>query len=487
MSAVELPYEGRRSEVSGTILVAIFPQEKIDPMRILDPAGEAQFFETVLRCVADGVFTVDNNWRITSFNRAAERITGVPVDRAIGKRCSEVFHSDLCERGCPIRETLESGLEVIDRPARILTRRGRSVPISVSSAVLRGEDGTLMGAVETFRDLSTIEQLRREIRSQYTFEDIIGKSEAFQKIFAILPDIAASESTVLIEGPSGSGKELMARAVHNLSPRRKRPYVVVNCGALPPTLFESELFGYKRGAFTDAKQDKPGLITRAEGGTIFLDEIGDLPQETQMKLLRLLQEREYNPLGAVETRHADVRVVAATNRDLSQMVSQGKFRDDLYFRLAVVRMTIPPLARRRQDIPLLIEHFIRRFNAKKGKRIEGVTPPVMEILMRHPLPGNVRELENVIEYCFVLCHNGVIDVKHLPDDLQGAEVAPGAGESRKTMDPIQASEADAIREALEQNQGSRSLTAESLQMSRTTLWRKLKKYGLDPRDFGSTD
>lgn len=482
-----MPYEGRRSEVSGTILVAIFPQEKIDPMRILDPAGEAQFFETILRCVADGVFTVDNNWRITSFNRAAERITGVPVDRAIGKRCSEVFHSDLCERGCPIRETLESGLEVIDRPARILTRRGRSVPISVSSAVLRGEDGTLMGAVETFRDLSTIEQLRREIRSQYTFEDIIGKSEAFQKIFAILPDIAASESTVLIEGPSGSGKELMARAVHNLSPRRKRPYVVVNCGALPPTLFESELFGYKRGAFTDAKQDKPGLITRAEGGTIFLDEIGDLPQETQMKLLRLLQEREYNPLGAVETRHADVRVVAATNRDLSQMVSQGKFRDDLYFRLAVVRMTIPPLARRRQDIPLLIEHFIRRFNAKKGKRIEGVTPAVMEILMRHPLPGNVRELENVIEYCFVLCHNGVIDVKHLPDDLQGAEAAPGAGESRKTMDPIQASEANAIREALERNKGSRSLTAEKLQMSRTTLWRKLKKYGLDPGDFKTPD
>jgi len=456
-------------------------------MRILDPSGEAQFFETVLRCVADGVFTVDNNWRITSFNRAAERITGVSVDRAIGKRCSEVFHSDLCERGCPIRETLESGLEVIDRPARILTRRGRAVPISVSSAVLRGEDGTLLGAVETFRDLSAIEQLRREIRSQYTFEDIIGKSEAFKKIFAILPDIAASESTVLIEGPSGSGKELLARAVHNLSPRRKRPYVVVNCGALPPTLFESELFGYKKGAFTDAKKDKPGLITRAEGGTLFLDEIGDLPQETQMKLLRLLQEREYNPLGGVDTSHADVRVVAATNRDLSQMVSKGKFRDDLYFRLAVVRMTIPPLARRRQDIPLLIEHFIRRFNAKKGKRIEGITPAVMEILMRHPLPGNVRELENIIEYCFVLCHNGVIDVRHLPDDLQLSGAAPGVGESPKTIDPIQASEANTIREALERNKGSRSLTAENLQMSRTTLWRKLKKYGLDPRDFGSAD
>ncbi|MGM0668343.1 MAG: sigma-54 interaction domain-containing protein [Gemmatimonadota bacterium] len=448
-------------------------------MRILDPTGEAQFFETVLRCVADGVFTVDTNWKITSFNRAAERITGVPVDRAIGKRCSEIFHTDLCERGCPIRETLESGLEVIDRPARILTRRGRSIPISVSSAVLRAEDGTLLGAVETFRDLSTIEQLRREIRSQYTFEDIIGKSEAFQKIFALLPDVAASESTVLIEGPSGSGKELIARATHNLSPRRKRPYVVVNCGTLPPNLFESELFGYKRGAFTDAKQDKPGLITRAEGGTIFLDEIGDLPPETQVKLLRLLQEREYHPLGSVETRHADVRVVAATNRDLSKLLSQGGFRDDLYFRLAVVRMTIPPLSRRREDIPLLIEHFIRRFNAKKGKRIEGVTPAVMEILMRHPLPGNARELENIIEYCFVLCHNGLIDVKHLPEDLTEEGSVMGAAEPSKPMDPIGASEADTIREALVRNQGHKGRTAEELQMSRTTLWRKLKKHGIE--------
>ena len=452
-------------------------------MRILDPAGEAQFFETVLRCVADGVFTVDTDWRITSFNRAAERITGIPVDRAIGRRCSEVFHTDLCERGCPIRETLESGLEVIDRPARILTRRGRSIPISVSSAVLRAEDGALLGAVETFRDLSTLEQLRKEIQSQWTFEDIIGKSEAFQKIFAILPDIASSGSTVLIEGPSGSGKELLARAIHNLSPRRKRPYVVVNCGALPANLFESELFGYKAGAFTDAKKDKPGLITRAEGGTLFLDEIGDLPPETQVKLLRLLQEREYHPLGGVETKHADVRVVAATNRDLSQLLREGGFRDDLYFRLAVVRLTIPPLKERRQDIPFLIDHFIERFNARRGKRIQGVTPAVLEILMRHPLPGNVRELENVIEYCFVLCHNGLIDVKHLPDDLQPGEGGRVPSPQPDHQPPLERGEAEVIRRALLRNRGNRAATAEELQVSRTTLWRKLKRYGIQPEDF----
>jgi len=452
-------------------------------MRILDPAGEAQFFETVLRCVADGVFTVDTNWRITSFNRAAERITGVPVDRAVGRRCSEVFHTDLCEQGCPIRETLESGLEVIDRPARILTRKGRPIPISVSSAGLRAKDGTLLGAVETFRDLSTLEQLRKEIRSQWTFEDIIGKSEAFQKIFAILPDVASSESTVLIEGPSGSGKELLARAIHNLSPRRKHPYVVVNCGTLPPNLFESELFGYKAGAFTDARKDKPGLITKAEGGTIFLDEIGDLPQETQVKLLRLLQEREYHPLGGVRTVHADVRIVAATNRDLSARVSQGKFRDDLYFRLAVVRLSIPPLKERRQDIPFLIDHFIQRFNARRGKRIQGVTPAVLEILMRHPLPGNVRELENVIEYCFVLCHNGLIDVKHLPDDIQPGISDHSTPTQTEPKGPLEEGEAEVLRRALARNRGNRVAAAQDLQVSRTTLWRKLKKHGIDADEY----
>ena len=443
---------------------------------------EARFFEAVLQCVADGVFTVDRDWRISSFNRAAERITGVPADRAIGRRCSEVFHSDLCERSCPIRETLESGNEVIDRAARILTQRGRSIPISVSSAVLHSGEGTVLGAVETFRDLSTLEQLRREIHGQYTFEDIIGRSEAFRKIFALLPDIAASESTVLIEGPSGSGKELLARAIHNLSRRRKRPYVVVNCGALPTNLFESELFGYKRGAFTDARRDKPGRITLAQGGTIFFDEIGDLPPETQVKLLRLIQEREYSALGSVETTQADVRIVAATNRDLSAMVSQGRFRDDLYFRLAVVRMSIPPLNERREDIPYLVAHFIQRFNAKQGKRIQGVAPGVMELLMRHPLPGNVRELENIIEYAFVLCHNGTIDLHHLPDDAHGRSTTAAAREPAAGPGPLRQSEADTIRACLAQHEGHRGRTADELRISRTTLWRKMKRHGIAPGD-----
>lgn len=442
------------------------------------PEKEKQFYETVLNSVADGVFTIDRDWRITSFNRAAERITGVAADRAVGRRCSDIFHANICEKGCALRRTLETGDEQIDLPARILNSCGKSLPISVSTAAMYDSSGALVGAVETFRDKSAIEQLRREISSQYTFEDIVGKSEAFQRIFRLLPDIAESDATVLIEGPSGSGKELIARAVHNLSSRRKAPYVVVNAGTLPTNLFESELFGYTRGAFTDAKQDKPGRMAMAEGGTIFFDEVSELPLATQVKLLRVLQEREYEPLGALSSKKANVRVVAATNRKLSDLVSDGTFRDDLYFRLAVVRLQIPPLKERREDIPLLVEHFVQRFNAKRGKQIVGVSPEVMTLLMRYAFPGNARELENIIEYGFVLCHGECIELKHLPDDIRRGSDSARPESVVPSGSELLTAESKAIRSALKQHGGHMGETAKTLGISRTTLWRKMKKHGI---------
>ncbi len=454
------------------------PAEPQQPI-LLSPDKEKRFTETILNSIADGVFTVDRQWRITSFNRAAERITGMSAAEAIGRRCSDVFHANICERGCALRQTLKTGCEQIDLPARILDRQGRSIPISVSTAAMHDDEGNLLGAVETFRDLSAIEQLRREITNRYTFEDIVGKSEAFQKIFAILPDIAESESTVLIEGPSGSGKELLARAVHNLSTRSNEPYVVVNCGTLPANLFESELFGYVQGAFTDAKRSKPGRIALAERGTIFFDEVAELPPPTQVKLLRVLQEREYEPLGGTKTLKANVRVVAATNRKLAAMVSEDQFRDDLYFRLAVIRLNIPPLCKRRGDIPLLVDHFVQRFNAKRGKRIAGVTPAVMEALMRHDFPGNVRELENIIEYGFVLCHNGTIDLHHLPEDVIPLDECPEGTREEQPPSQLQLAEVEVIRNALKANRGHLGKTAQALQISRTTLWRKMKKHRIE--------
>jgi PAS domain S-box-containing protein len=443
------------------------------------------FLETILGSIADGVFTVDQDWRITSFNRAAERITGVPSGEAIGKQCSDVFHADICERGCALRQTVETGKELVGVRARILDSGGHALPISLSTAVLRDFKGRFLGAVETFRDLSAIEQLRREITSQYTFEDIVGRSAAFRRIFALLPDIAESDATVLIEGPSGSGKELLARAVHNLSPRRKQPYVVVNCGALPVNLFESELFGYVQGAFTDAKRDKPGRLKLAEGGTILFDEVSELPPATQVKLLRVLQEREYEPLGSIETMRANVRVIAATNQKLVELVSQGRFRDDLYFRLSVARLSIPSLRDRREDIPYLVERFVQRFNAKRGKEISGVTPAVMEVLMRHDFPGNVRELENIIEYGFVLCHEGLIDLRHLPEELQANVQHVETASASSSNSKLKWAEAEVIRGALARSSGAIGKAAEELGISRTTMWRKMRSFGLLAEDYRS--
>ena len=333
--------------------------------------------------------------------------------------------------------------------------------------------GDIIGGVETFRDLSPIEALKKELNKQYTFEDIVSKNHKIQEIFSILPDIAESDSTVLIQGPNGSGKELFARAIHNLSHRRNKPYVAVNCGALPDTLLESELFGYVRGAFTDARADKPGRFARAEGGTLFLDEIGDISSTFAVKLMRVLEEKEYEPLGGAETVKADVRIIAATNKDLQSLVGTGEFRQDLYYRLNVVRIELPSLKERREDIPLLIEHFVNQFNMKMGKSITGISDEVLSLFMKYDFPGNIRELENMIEHAFVLCRGNVIESEHLPTDLSNTKQE----HSKPISMPLENAEAETIRKILEKYDGNRLKTAQELGINRTTLWRKMKKYG----------
>jgi PAS domain S-box-containing protein len=437
-----------------------------------------QFFNVILNSIADGVFTTDNDGKITFMNKAAEEITGFSSKEAIGHYCFDVFRADICQSRCALKETLKTKKELINLSATILKKGGQQVPISISTAVLKDGKGRVIGGVETFRDLSAIEELKKELSQKYTLGDILSKNHLIHDIFNILPNIAESNSTVLIQGASGTGKELFAKAIHNLSRRKEKTFVKVNCGALPDTLLESELFGYVKGAFTDAKKDKPGRFALANEGTIFLDEVGDMSSSLQVKLLRVLQEKEYEPLGATSPRKTDVRIIAATNKDLSILVNEGKFRDDLFYRLNVVKIELPSLSQRTEDIPLLIDHFIQKFNAKMGKQIFGLSDQALRVLLKHEYPGNVRELENIIEHAFVLCTGNRIDVDCLPKQMTMGQEEGGSFSGQKEEHPLGKAEAGIIKKTLEKYRGNRIKAAQDLGISRATLWRKMKKYGL---------
>jgi PAS domain S-box-containing protein len=431
----------------------------------------------ILDSVNEGVFTVDLGWRITAFNRAAERITGIARRDALGRPCCEVFRASICENACALRRTLATGKPIVNATAHIVSRTGQRIPIRISTALLNDAGGAIIGGVETFQDLSQIEQLQKELEARYTFEDIVGRSPAMTSLFQILPQIADSESTVLIEGASGTGKELFARAIHNLSRRRKKRFVAINCAALPDTLLESELFGHKAGAFTDARKNKPGRFAMADGGTIFLDEIGDISAAMQVRLLRVLQERYIEPLGSLESVKVNVRVLAATNKDLARLVRAGKFREDLFYRVRVVYLKLPSLRQRREDIPLLVDRLVARFNRLQGKDIVGVSNAVMGRLMEHEFPGNVRELENIIEQAFVLCRGGMIELHHLPPELR-----PVAGHSAGEYSPpttLDSMERLLIAEALRRHHGNRRRAARDLGIDTSTLYRKLKSLKIE--------
>ncbi len=450
--------------------------------------------DAILESISDGVFTVDMEWRITSFNRAAEQITGVPRNEAIGRHCSEVFRSSLCGERCALEQTLKTGKPVIGASAYIINCEGNRVPISISTAVLRDAHGDPIGGAETFRDLSEIEGLRQQLEGKFRVGDLVSRSPAMLRVFDVLPAIASSPSTVLILGETGTGKELIARAIHSLSPRSRAPFIAVNCGALPDTLLESELFGYVAGAFTGANKDKPGRFALAKGGTIFLDEIGDVSPALQVRLLRVLQERTYEPLGAIRSEKTDVRVIVATNKDLAELVRRGSFREDLYYRINVVRIELPPLRKRKEDIPLLVDQFIYRFNQLQQKNIRGISSEALSLLMAHDWPGNIRELENTIERAFILCTEGEIRIEHLPEELTRhtarTEICPDLRSARNLL------EAQVIRAALERNNFNRAAAARELGIHKTTLLRRIKKLGLslpqrgrcsDSREDRSTD
>ena len=431
-----------------------------------------EFTETILESISDGVFTVDRQWRVSSFNRAAEEITGISRQEAIGRLCSEVFKSSMCESDCALRHTLENEQPIINKAGYIINADGQRIPVTVSTAVLKDADGQVIGGAETFRDLSEVEALRNALEGRVQIGDFVSHSPAMRSLFEILPAVAASPSIVMIQGETGTGKELLARAIHEMSPRAEKPFVAINCGALPDSLLESELFGYKKGAFTGANQDKPGRFALAGDGTLFLDEIGEISPALQVRLLRVLQEQVFEPLGATRSEKSSARIIVATHRDLPEMVKKGEFRQDLFYRIHVVDLKLPPLRQRKEDITLLVDQFIKRFNRLQQRNITGITTEALSLLMAHDWPGNVRELENVIERAFVLCSSDQISSSHLPEELRGGRTK---SVKKGDIDSVrQLAEKQSIQAALQRNSFNRAATARELGIHKTTLYRKMK-------------
>ncbi len=439
-------------------------------------SNSEKFQEIILDSIADGVFTVDNNYNITSFNKSAEKIIGISRTQAIGKNCRDVFLADICDKNCVLRRTLKTGKPCINKTVHIINQKGDKIPISITTAILKGARGKIVGGVETFRDMSMVESLRKEVLGKHSFQDIITKDHQMLKIFDMLPGAAQSNSTILITGESGTGKELLAKAIHSLSDRSNGPFISVNCGALPDTLLESELFGYKKGAFTDAKQDKPGRIKLAEGGSLFLDEIGDTSKSFQVKLLRFLQEKSYEPLGGIKPIHSNTRVITATNQNLHKLMQKDEFRTDLYYRINVLTIELPALSHRKADIPLLIDVFIARYNNLYGKTITGLSDKAISILMKYEFPGNIRELQNILEHATIMCPTTTIEPAHFPKTLN-VQNQPKPQSAHKPTS-IGEFEKEQILEALQKCHYHKQQTAKMLNMHSSTLWRKMKKLGI---------
>jgi len=442
-----------------------------------------EFFPVIFDSIPYGIFTIDSDGLITAFNRVAEETMGYSRDEVIGLACRDVFHSDLCSTDCPLKRSISSGRRIESKETTVITKNGQKIPIELSTAACLDSGGSIIGGVEMFRDITLVSELRKQVKGSYVCEDIVSKSPLMHRIFETIPAIALSPSTVVIEGESGTGKELVARAIHNLGLQKDEPFLAVNCAALPDTLLESELFGYMKGAFTDAKRDKPGRFALAGSGTILLDEISEISTSMQVKLLRILQEKEYEPLGATKPEKLKARIIACTNRDLAQQVKRRRFRKDLYYRLNVVRIVLPSLSERMEDIPVLAQHFIERFNALQGRRVKRCSERVLATLMKYSFPGNIRELENAIEHAFVVGTSNIIQLEDLPSHIiESASELPEKSlrmEIESVSLPLQNAEAVALQSALANNNGNKQQTARSLGISRSTLWRKIRKYGIE--------
>jgi PAS domain S-box-containing protein len=446
-----------------------------------------RYLKEIINTMNDGVVLVSPDGSIMMVNRAMEEITGYTRQELLGRPCS-VFHCDTCATARSIGRG--HWCEIFDvghthkRSCMLKRRDGSYIHVLKNASLLKDTDGKVLGAVETVTDISEIdrrdqkiEELSRLLDAEDVFHGMVGRSPAMKKVFEIIEKAAQSDAPVIIHGETGTGKELVAHAIHELGSRRKGPYIQLNCAALNEALLESELFGHVKGAFTGAYSHRKGWFEAANGGDIFLDEIGDVPLSIQVKLLRVLETKQFQRVGDHQPVNTDARIITATNRDLEQLVSEGKFREDFYFRINVIPIHLPPLRDRINDAPLLIEHFIRQLRKKSGKHISGLSADAMDLVMSHTWPGNVRELRSVLEYAFVVAEKELIRPEHLPVRMRGA--THGERINDQSIPVVATDEKAALIDALIKCRGNQTHAARMLGVNRVTIWHRIKKYGID--------
>ncbi|MDY6790058.1 MAG: sigma 54-interacting transcriptional regulator [Thermodesulfobacteriota bacterium] len=449
-----------------------------------------RFVNQIIDSMADGVFTMDADGRISSWNRSMERISGYKAKDAIGKtcqllRCSRCFGKE-CPAGIENCGIMEHGFSEA-KDCHVQHKDGHDVPVIKNASAVRDEGGRIIGVVETVTDLTELNKARKKAEEAvlrlgeiHRLDNIIGKSQAMRKVFTAIKAAASSDATILVHGESGTGKELVAGAIHYNSERKDKPLITVNCSALSESLLESELFGHVKGAYTGAMRDRLGRFEEAQGGTIFLDEIGELSPFIQVKLLRVLQQREIERVGESRKRKVDIRVITATHQDLYSRIRQGYFREDLYYRIKVFPIYLPPVRERKEDLPLLISHFIKAQNRKTGKKIQGATPGALRILMDYPWPGNVREIENAIEHAFVLCTGERINPFDLPVEIRQSQysVSTAAIPERLSSNsvPRKKLSKQALLTLLEECDWNKAEVGRRAGLSRTAIWKYMKKW-----------
>jgi len=467
ISLVKNP-EGRRSgfrSVVRDITDRIRNEEELEKHR--------SRLRAIFRSVRDAIITVDTEMVVVEANKAAENICGLAPEKITGKVFTDC--STQCNKNCHevIKEALRSKNTIREYQIECRHNHRPQQRVIVTSSPLLNPDDKFMGSVVVIRDITKLSYLERELRERHQFQKLIGKSSKMQDIYGLLNDLAGLETTVLITGESGTGKSLAAKALHYSGSRALKPLVTVNCSALSENLLESELFGHVKGAFTGAINDTQGRFQTAQGGTILLDEIGDISPRIQLKLLRVLEEREFERVGESISIKVDARVIACTNRDLKEKVRLGEFREDLYYRLKVVEVTLPPLRKRLEDIPLLVEHFCNAFNVSFQKKIQGLSDEVLGVFMNYRWPGNVRELGHSIEHAFVLCHGPIISLNHIP-----AEIREFSGIKKSISKNRSVEGSEKIRTVLDKTDWNKAKAARILGIDRSTLYRKIHRYGL---------